>query len=231
MSRSRCRKRSSCRARSFESDGRGASLPVASNDTAQGRALNRRVEVEFWYDDPLQELSERAAAVSGRRGRRASSPRCTTRPGARIEPLKLENGRALIPAGYTEQPAPGDERPSGSQERAAAVHRLHGQRSPGPPHRDGLRRRRRVSPRRARERAMETVSARDGSRAVAGRARGPGLRALGRRRERGLHPRRRHRTCACRSSMTSSRRSTTTKAWTSRGSRASSSRRARTSST
>src|SRR5258708_23486101 len=44
-------------ASAIESDGRGASHPLASNQTAQGRRLNRRIEVEFWYDDPLQELS------------------------------------------------------------------------------------------------------------------------------------------------------------------------------
>src|SRR5436309_6680611 len=42
----------------IESDGRGATRPVASNESVQGRALNRRVEVEFWYDDPLQALSD-----------------------------------------------------------------------------------------------------------------------------------------------------------------------------
>ncbi|WKD48540.1 OmpA family protein [Microbulbifer spongiae] len=34
--------------------GKGASQPIAANDTPKGRALNRRVAVEFWYDDPLE---------------------------------------------------------------------------------------------------------------------------------------------------------------------------------
>src|ERR1051325_8628445 len=42
----------------IQSDGRGASHPLASNATAQGRTMNRRIEVEFWYDDPLQELPD-----------------------------------------------------------------------------------------------------------------------------------------------------------------------------
>ena len=41
-----------------ESDGRGTEKALGSNETPLGRALNRRVEVEFWYDDPLQQLPD-----------------------------------------------------------------------------------------------------------------------------------------------------------------------------
>src|SRR6476646_155865 len=45
-------------ASAIESDGRGSSHPLASNETGQGRTLNRRIEVEFWYDDPRQDLPD-----------------------------------------------------------------------------------------------------------------------------------------------------------------------------
>jgi len=82
------------------SDGRGAITPIGSNDTAQGRALNRRIEVQFWYDDPLRELPD--------------EPQVCPNPGTEVvtkiydpswgsfAPLQLTNGRAIIPPGYTE---------------------------------------------------------------------------------------------------------------------------------
>jgi flagellar motor protein MotB len=82
------------------SDGRGAAAPLVPNDTPQGRAVNRRIEVQFWYDDPLQELPD--------------EPQMCPNPGTEvvtkvyeptsgsIQPLQLENGRAIIPPGYTE---------------------------------------------------------------------------------------------------------------------------------
>ena len=83
------------------SDGRGAGVPLAANDTAQGRAQNRRIEVQFWYDD-------RSAASL------PDEPQFCPNPGAEvvtkvydptwgsIAPLQLVNGRAIIPPGYTE---------------------------------------------------------------------------------------------------------------------------------
>jgi flagellar motor protein MotB len=83
-----------------DSDGHGASRPLASNDTAQGRMLNRRVEVEFWYDDPLQELPDEPQLCP------EDGAELVTRvydpPWGQITPLDLEQGHALVPPGYAE---------------------------------------------------------------------------------------------------------------------------------
>jgi flagellar motor protein MotB len=82
------------------SDGRGASAPLGSNDTAQGRALNRRIEVQFWYDDPLRELPDEPQLCPNPGTEvvtRVYDPKWGT-----IAPLQLTNGRAIIPPGYTD---------------------------------------------------------------------------------------------------------------------------------
>jgi flagellar motor protein MotB len=85
-----------------ESDGRGSRHPVASNDTSTSRALNRRVEVEFWYDDPLQELPDEPQLCP-----EASGAETVTRvyepPSGPIAPIHFQNGRPVIPVGYVER--------------------------------------------------------------------------------------------------------------------------------
>jgi len=81
------------------SDGRGTALPVASNQTARGRALNRRVEVELWYDDLLQELPDEPQPCPDATGAEVVT-KVYDPPWGRIEPLQLEGGRAIIPPGY-----------------------------------------------------------------------------------------------------------------------------------
>src|SRR5690242_12703037 len=85
-------------ASAIESDGRGASHPLASNETAQGRALNRRIEVEFWYDDPLQELSDEPQLCPD--DTEETVTRVYDPPWGSIPFLELENGQPIIPAGY-----------------------------------------------------------------------------------------------------------------------------------
>ena len=86
----------------IETEGRGASQPLASNDTQQGRALNRRVEVEFWHDDPLQDLPEEPQLCPGAPGAETVT-RVYDSPSGGIDPILFENGKPVIPAGYTER--------------------------------------------------------------------------------------------------------------------------------
>jgi flagellar motor protein MotB len=78
----------------IESDGRGASHPLASNETVLGRALNRRIEVEFWYDDPLQALGEEPQLCPD------NTQEVVTRiydpPWGTIPTIALENGQPVI---------------------------------------------------------------------------------------------------------------------------------------
>ncbi|MGE5663604.1 MAG: OmpA family protein, partial [Deltaproteobacteria bacterium] len=85
-----------------ETQGRGASQPLAANDTQQGRALNRRVEAEFWHDDPLQDLPEDPQPCPGAPGAETVT-RVYESPSGGIEPILFENGQPVVPDGYTER--------------------------------------------------------------------------------------------------------------------------------
>ena len=85
----------------IESEGKGASHPMTSNDTQQGRALNRRVEVEFWYDDPLQDLPDEPQLCPDATGAETVT-RVYNAPSGSIEPILFENGKPIVSVGYTE---------------------------------------------------------------------------------------------------------------------------------
>src|SRR2546422_4530967 len=85
-------------ASAIESDGRGASHPLASNETAQGRRLNRRIEVEFWYGDPLQALPDDPQLCPDDVDETVT--RIYDPSWGSIPPLELENGQPIIPPGY-----------------------------------------------------------------------------------------------------------------------------------
>ncbi len=90
------------RSDAIEAEGRGASQPLASNDTQQGRALNRRVEVEFWHDDPLQELPEGPQPCPGAPGAETVT-RVYDSPSGGIDPILFEDGKPVVPDRYTDR--------------------------------------------------------------------------------------------------------------------------------
>ncbi|HET9308125.1 MAG TPA: OmpA family protein, partial [Candidatus Sulfotelmatobacter sp.] len=87
-------------ASAIESEGRGASHPIASNATVQGRTMNRRIEVEFWYDDPLQELPDEPQLCPD--DIEETVTRVYDPAWGSLPDIKVENGQLIIPPGYAE---------------------------------------------------------------------------------------------------------------------------------
>jgi len=82
----------------IDSDGHGQSRPLAANDTPRGRSLNRRVEVEFWYDDPLQDLPDEPQLCPGAAGAEMVT-RVYDPPWGNLQDIDFADGQPVVPPG------------------------------------------------------------------------------------------------------------------------------------
>ena len=88
--------------RAITSDGRGADLPIASNESDKGRSINRRIEVEFWYDDALAELPDEPQ-VCPEQAAAETVTRVYDSPSGNVQPVYFDQGKPVMPLNYDGQ--------------------------------------------------------------------------------------------------------------------------------